>query len=95
MTDEAHTIVRKAAEASTQASVTLIEATGHADRSGPDRYNMDLSRRRAETVKAELNRLGVPVEQIVILHKGEGQPLAVTADGVRELRNRRVEIILK
>ena len=40
-------------------------------------------------------RLGIPDKDIVILHKGESDPLVATADGKRELRNRRVEIILK
>ena len=95
LTDDARAIVRDAVEASSQLPVTVIVAIGHADRSGPDRYNMGLSQRRAETVKAELKRLGIPVEEIVILHRGEGDPLVVTSDGVRELQNRRVEIILK
>ena len=36
-------------------------ATGHADRSGPDDYNMALSLRRANAVKDALVRDGVPV----------------------------------
>jgi len=95
LNDDARAIVRDAAEASTQVPVTVIEATGHADRSGPNRYNMGLSLRRSETVKEELKRLGIPAGEIVILYRGEDEALVATADGLRERKNRRVEIILK
>jgi len=40
-------------------------------------------------------RNGVPANAIVIIGKGESQPLVPTADGVREPQNRRVEIVLQ
>ena len=90
------TIVRQAAQAFPRSQgVTRIEATGHADRSGSDAYNLKLSQRRAEAVRAELIAQGVPANQIAIFAKGEKEPLVQTADGVREPQNRRVEIILK
>ncbi|HAD86247.1 MAG TPA: hypothetical protein DCG48_02695, partial [Rhodospirillaceae bacterium] len=75
-------------------AVTRIETTGHADRSGTDAYNLRLSQRRAESVKAELNRLGIPSGEILTRWKGEREPLVQTPDGAREPQNRRVEIIL-
>jgi outer membrane protein OmpA-like peptidoglycan-associated protein/opacity protein-like surface antigen len=95
LNDEARATVRDAARASTQLSVTVVQAVGHADRSGPKRYNLSLSRRRAEAVKAELVRLGIHDKDIVIMHRGESDPLVATTDGKREHRNRRVEITLK
>src|SRR4051812_6365128 len=72
-----------------------ITATGHADRSGPDNYNMALSLRRANAVKDALGREGVPATAISVLGRGESQPLVQTADGVREPQNRRVEIVIQ
>ena len=72
-----------------------ITATGHADRSGPEDYNMALSLRRANAVKDALVRDGVPATAISVIGKGETQPLVQTADGVREPQNRRVEIVLQ
>jgi outer membrane protein OmpA-like peptidoglycan-associated protein len=72
-----------------------ITATGHADRSGPENYNMALSLRRANAVKDALVRNGVPATAISVVGKGESQPLVPTADGVREPQNRRVEIVLQ
>ena len=95
LSEDARAIVLAAVDASRKASVSTIEAIGHADRAGPDKYNLGLSKRRAEAVRAELIRLGVATDDIKIAWKGEREPLVQTADGVREPQNRRVEIILK
>lgn len=69
---------------------------GHADTSGPQDYNADLSRRRAESVRAELLGQGMTVGEIKDLNiqaRGENDPAVQTGDGVREERNRRVVVI--
>lgn len=91
---DAREILNTAAANTGKFTLTQIKTTGHADRSGPAPYNMRLSQKRAETVKAELIRLGVPEGDIVVQWKGESEPLVQTPDGVREPQNRRVEIIL-
>jgi outer membrane protein OmpA-like peptidoglycan-associated protein len=93
LTAEARNVIASAAQAARQNQVTRIELTGHADRSGGDAYNMRLSQRRADAVKAELTRLGVPANQIATFARGESEPLVQTADGVREPQNRRVHIV--
>ena len=70
-----------------------INVVGHADRSGSDAYNVGLSQRRANAVKAELVRLGLTAKEIATAAKGEREPLVQTKDGVREPQNRRVEIM--
>jgi OOP family OmpA-OmpF porin len=95
LTDRARQIIGEAAEASRTVQTTRIEVQGHADRSGSAEYNMRLSRRRADTVAAELVRRGVARSIITIEAFGESKPLVPTADGVREPQNRRVEIILR
>ena len=94
LTPEATAIIRDAATAAGKLKSVRIDATGHADRSGPARYNMGLSQRRAAAVQAELVRLGVPVNEIAIYAMGETDPLVPTPDGVREPQNRRVQIVL-
>lgn len=71
-----------------------IVITGHADGSGPAPYNLDLSRRRAEAVRAEFVRRGIPAGEIRIAAEGEAHPVGAPSDGVRGPRNRRVEIVL-
>jgi len=95
LTDRARQIIAEAAENSRRVQVTRIEVAGHADRSGTPEYNLRLSRRRADTVAAELVRRGVPQGAIGIEAFGESRPLVPTADGVREPQNRRVEIVLR
>jgi outer membrane protein OmpA-like peptidoglycan-associated protein len=55
---------------------------------------MALSLRRANAVKDQLVREGIPAANITVVGRGESQPLVQTADGVREPQNRRVEIVL-
>ncbi len=94
VTAEADAILKDAAAYAKTTGAVRIGATGHADRSGPDKYNMALSMRRANAVKARLLALGVPESEISIDAKGESEPLVPTEDGVREPQNRRVEIVL-
>lgn len=82
------------AEMTGKAKVQLV-VTGHADRAGPASYNQRLSERRAQAVRAELVRQGLNVaaiEDLDIEAEGESAPAVITADGVREQRNRRVEV---
>lgn len=95
LTERARQIIAEAAEQTRTQRSTRIEVAGHADRSGTVQYNQALSRRRAETVAAELVRLGVPPEGITITALGESQPLVATPDETREPQNRRVEIVLR
>lgn len=71
-----------------------VVVAGHADTSGAAGYNLILSRERAEVVAEALIDRTVPREVIEIGWFGEERPLVETADGVREERNRRVEILV-
>ena len=95
LTPEAQRIVQTAAQNARGGGVTRLMVTGHADRSGSPQYNMGLSRRRAETVRAELVRSGVSPNEISVSARGESDPLVPTPDGVREPQNRRVEIVFQ
>jgi OOP family OmpA-OmpF porin len=72
-----------------------ISATGHADRAGSETYNMALSLRRADSVRAALIAGGVAADAITVAGRGESEPAVPTADGVKEQANRRVEVILQ
>lgn len=94
LTREAQQIVAQIANQvkSRNLSATLI---GKADLTGSDSYDLALGRRRADAVAQELARLGVPRGRIAIESQGKRQPPVKTADGVREPRNRVVEVTLK
>ena len=87
-------VITQAADAAKKGSVSRVALTGHADRSGSDKYNMALSLKRANAVKDQLVKQGIPADQISVVGKGESEPLVATPDGVREPQNRRVEIVL-
>ncbi len=92
LTPEARRIIATAAEDFKKTGSTRIVATGHTDTSGSAAYNMRLSVRRAEAVKAELVRLGVPAGVITTIGRGQEDLLVPTKDNVREPQNRRVSI---
>ncbi len=92
ITAEASAILDRAAEQYAATGQTSVQLAGHADKSGKDDYNVRLSQRRADAVKAYLATKGVPDGSIVTEAFGESRPLVDTADGVREPQNRRVEI---
>ena len=93
LSQQAVQTIGQAAAAFKSRGSARVTATGHTDTSGPESYNMALSLRRANSVKAELVRQGVPADAIAVVGKGESQPLVATGDGVREPQNRRVEIV--
>jgi OmpA-OmpF porin, OOP family len=67
-----------------------LRIVGHTDATGPEDYNQELSERRAEAVRAYLQRgYGVAPERLQVVGMGKRQPLdpANPTDGV----NRRVE----
>ncbi len=65
---------------------------GYADASGSKTYNVALSNRRADEVRGYLTSHGVTGSAITTKGFGEDNQRVPTADGVRELQNRRVEI---
>jgi len=72
----------------------VITIGGHADRAGPEPYNANLSVRRAEAVRKLLLEQGIPIQMIVSRAFGENAPAVKTGNGVREPKNRRVEITI-
>ena len=72
---------------------TRVVIAGHADRSGPEAYNLALSERRARSVAQALGERGIPAGTMDVKGYGESQPRVPTDDGVREPQNRRVEIV--
>jgi iron complex outermembrane receptor protein len=93
LTPQAVSIVNQAAANAGPAKVTQLTVTGHTDTVGSDAYNMRLSRRRAESVAAQLEKDGIASSEIAIVAKGKRDLLVPTADGVKEPRNRRVQIV--
>jgi OmpA-OmpF porin, OOP family len=94
LTDGGRAVIQRAVEAAGGSGSVAFTATGHADRAGDERYNMDLSLRRAEAVRKALAGRGIGNDRISVGGRGEAENAVPTEDGVRERANRRVEIIL-
>ncbi len=67
---------------------------GHTDNVGADSMNMDLSMRRAISVRDYLTGLGVPAVHIDVQAYGPARPVADNAFAQGRARNRRVEIVI-
>jgi hypothetical protein len=87
-------VVAQAAEDYQRSGQAQVSVIGHTDTSGSPQYNQELSERRAAAVERELVALGVPATSITTIAQGQEDLLVPTADGVREPRNRRVEIVI-
>lgn len=68
-----------------------VEVGGHTDSIGGTSYNMELSQRRAETVRQALLSRGVPPERLVARGYGPLRPLAGNDSEDGRATNRRVE----
>jgi outer membrane protein OmpA-like peptidoglycan-associated protein len=68
-----------------------IKVTGHTDGDGSDAYNLELSKRRAETLVNFFVSQGLSHDRIVIDFKGEKEPVDNNATPEGKQRNRRVD----
>lgn len=64
---------------------------GHTDAIGDPVYNLDLSKRRAENVRAKLISMGLAAERIIALGFGASHPVASNGNFQGRALNRRVE----
>lgn len=71
-----------------------VAIDGHTDSRGTDEYNQELSERRADSVRAAFDELGVTRARFTVEGHGESMPAAsnTTAEGMQQ--NRRVEVTL-
>ncbi|WJS99409.1 OmpA family protein [Novosphingobium humi] len=92
VTSEAAGILDSAIQAYGNCASVPVMVAGYTDSSGSAKYNLGLSQRRAESVKSYLTSHGIGSASITTQGLGETNQRVPTADGVRELQNRRVEI---
>ena len=71
---------------------SLVDVMGHTDSTGADSYNVDLSKRRAESVANYLVSRGVSRSRLETIGYGEQYPVAENTSEQGRAQNRRVEI---
>lgn len=92
LTSAAQGVVSEVVAALQGVANPVVSLVGHADTSGSAQYNVGLSQRRVNRVAAAMQAAGVNMAGVTRAARGEAQPAVATGDGVREPRNRRVEI---
>ncbi len=75
-------------------SIQLIEVQGHTDERGNDAYNLDLSDRRAASVKKYLTDKGVEEKRLESQGYGETQPIDRRSNEAAWAKNRRVAFLI-
>jgi outer membrane protein OmpA-like peptidoglycan-associated protein len=68
-----------------------IEISGHTDDVGSDAANLDLSKKRAQSVVEFLSKMGLPPTRLLSKGYGETQPLNPNSSDENRAMNRRIE----
>ncbi len=91
LTDESKIILNRVASVLQKFPEEKIQITGHTDNIGEDSYNLDLSQRRAETVKNYLISKGINGNNLFTAGCGERRPIATNETAIGRALNRRIE----
>jgi peptidoglycan-associated lipoprotein len=92
LTKEGRAVIAAAAGESRPCKVTSVEVLGLADSVGAPEVNLELSKRRAQSVTAALSAAGLPAGEFKVL--AAGQAGATTAGGQARPLRRRVDVVL-
>ncbi len=88
-------ILNQVAEVMKSNPVYLLKIEGHTDDVGDNNKNLDLSQKRADAVKAYLEKKGVTGQRTSAVGYGETVPVADNATKDGKAKNRRVEFTVK
>lgn len=91
---ESYATIKEIAQVLKDNPTVKIKIIGHTDSDGDDNSNLDLSKRRAISVKIELTKsFGIDSSRMETDGKGESQALAPNDTGLNKAKNRRVEFV--
>lgn len=94
LTSTAQTNLDKLAQVLADNPDTNINIYGHTDSKGTDAYNLSLSQRRADAVKAYLAGKGIASSRMITKGEGESMPVATNDTDEGRAKNRRVEFAI-
>jgi OmpA-OmpF porin, OOP family len=75
-------------------SIRTVTVNGYTDSVGSDAYNLDLSERRAQAVRAYLQDHGLKADKFVGRGYGKADPVDSNATAAGRANNRRVDVLL-
>jgi len=91
---ESHGTLRDIATVLQENPGVRVKIVGHTDSDGDDKLNLDLSKRRAESVKSALSgQFGIDASRLETEGAGESKPVAANDTPENKAKNRRVELI--
>ncbi|MGV8095366.1 MAG: OmpA family protein [Mangrovibacterium sp.] len=91
---ESYGTLKSIADVLNENSGVKVKIVGHTDADGADDANLDLSQRRAASVKNELSKsFGIEASRMETEGAGESQPIAPNDTAENKAKNRRVEFI--
>jgi peptidoglycan-associated lipoprotein len=93
LSSEAQSRLGELAECLKTGATGSIELAGHADERGTEEYNLQLSQKRAASVKKYLVDLGVPANRMKTVGYGENRPAENASTEEAWEANRRVEFV--
>jgi outer membrane protein OmpA-like peptidoglycan-associated protein len=93
LTLNSHAVLDNVVEVLNEYPEIEIEIQGHTDSQGSDSYNLDLSQRRANSVRAYLLQKGIAASRISAVGYGESIPRATNDTAEGRAQNRRVEFL--
>jgi peptidoglycan-associated lipoprotein len=91
LTDAARTQLNELSDCVKKGGGGKVTLEGHADERGTEEYNLQLSNRRAASVRKYLTDLGVPPNRLDTVGYGENRPAVEGHDEAAWAANRRVE----
>lgn len=91
---ESYGTLKEISKVLTENPTVKVKIIGHTDSDGDDKSNLDLSKRRAASVKSSLsNDFGIDAGRMETDGKGESQPVSPNTTPEGKANNRRVEFI--
>lgn len=89
---ESYATIKEIAQVLKDIPTVKIQVVGHTDSDGDDKSNIDLSKRRAASVKNSLvTDFSIEESRIETDGKGESEPISINDSTVNKAKNRRVE----
>ena len=93
---ESYGTLKEVAGVLTENAALKVQIVGHTDSDGEDAANLDLSKRRAASVKTALaGEFKIDAARLDVDGKGESQPIDKNDTAAGKANNRRVEFIKK